>query len=216
MTTFAIGRKARASLSVCRELGCRNMMNCKASARISKVWVVLLLMPFSRHLAVGPALNDRGKQGTKRNLLGDHRGIPFTFAIERANRHGSKLVVPTLNAMTYNQPESMMEHPQNLLCMMLPITLIRPMGSYISVAMNRMLVSMRTNHQWYQEALKHLVKQDVSANLLEEIKKPRRWVVERLCSWLIRWEKLSTPYEAFLRLACALTCFHQSDPSLFG
>ena len=49
-------------------------------------------------------------------------------------------------------------------------------------------------------------------------KEPRRWVVERLFSWLnrsrrllIRWEKLSAPYEAFLKLACALICFHQCD-----
>ncbi len=34
---------------------------------------------------------------------------------------------------------------------------------------------------------------------------------------LIRWEKLSAPYEAFLKLVCALICFHQCDRlSVFG
>ncbi len=49
-------------------------------------------------------------------------------------------------------------------------------------------------------------------------KKPRRWVVERLHSWLnrsrrllVRWEKLDRTYEAFLHLACALLCFQQCD-----
>ncbi|HLZ56966.1 MAG TPA: transposase [Ktedonosporobacter sp.] len=49
-------------------------------------------------------------------------------------------------------------------------------------------------------------------------KKPRRWVVERLHSWLnrsrrllVRWEKFPQTYEAFLQLACALLCFRQCD-----
>src|SRR5712691_2402867 len=49
-------------------------------------------------------------------------------------------------------------------------------------------------------------------------KKPRRWVVERLHSWLnrsrrllVRWEKGTQTYEAFLHLACALLCFRQCD-----
>src|SRR5258708_32268249 len=47
-------------------------------------------------------------------------------------------------------------------------------------------------------------------------KKPRRWVVERLHSWLtrsrrllVRWEKLERTYLAFVPLACALICFQQ-------
>jgi putative transposase len=47
-------------------------------------------------------------------------------------------------------------------------------------------------------------------------KRPRRWVVERLHSWLnrsrrllVRWEKLERTYFAFVQLACALLCFQQ-------
>jgi transposase len=49
---------------------------------------------------------------------------------------------------------------------------------------------------------------------LESTQQPRRWVVERLHSWLnrsrrllIRWEKLDFTYQAFLHLACGLICF---------
>jgi hypothetical protein len=49
-------------------------------------------------------------------------------------------------------------------------------------------------------------------------KRRRRWVVERLRSWLnrsrqflVRWEKLAQTYTAFVHLACALFCFQQCD-----
>ena len=48
-------------------------------------------------------------------------------------------------------------------------------------------------------------------------KRSRRWVVERLHSWLnrtrrliIRWDKLPCTYLAFLCLANALICFQQA------
>ncbi|BCL80758.1 hypothetical protein ccbrp13_32230 [Ktedonobacteria bacterium brp13] len=60
--------------------------------------------------------------------------------------------------------------------------------------------------------------------MLEPSKTPRRWVVERLFSWLNRWrrllvclEKLGETYQAFLQLACGLICFHYtSHLSAFG
>ncbi len=63
-----------------------------------------------------------------------------------------------------------------------------------------------------------------AANHLEAGKTPRRWVVERLFSWLnrwrrllVRWEKLSETYRAFVQLACGLICFHYtSRVSVFG
>jgi putative transposase len=52
----------------------------------------------------------------------------------------------------------------------------------------------------------------------DPLKRPRRWVVERLHSWLnrsrrllVRWEKLERTYLAFVHLACALLCFQQCD-----
>lgn len=54
------------------------------------------------------------------------------------------------------------------------------------------------------------------AGSFDPAQKPRRWVVERLHSWLnrsrrllVRWEKLDRTYRAFVQFACALICFQQ-------
>jgi len=56
------------------------------------------------------------------------------------------------------------------------------------------------------------------ARSLDPAKRPRRWVVERLHSWLtrsrrllVRWEQLQQTDAAFIHLACALLCFRQCD-----
>ena len=53
-----------------------------------------------------------------------------------------------------------------------------------------------------------------NARSRDPLKTPRRWVVERLHSWLnrsrrllVRWEKRQDTYLAFVQLACALICF---------
>jgi putative transposase len=55
--------------------------------------------------------------------------------------------------------------------------------------------------------------EEASCNL-ESTKQHRRWVEERLHTWLnqsrrllVRWEKLDVTYKAFLHLACGLICF---------
>jgi putative transposase len=60
--------------------------------------------PFAR-AAVGPAPTDRGKQGTKRSILCDRRGLPLALVIEGANRHDMKLVPATISAMAIERPE---------------------------------------------------------------------------------------------------------------
>jgi IS5 family transposase len=42
---------------------------------------------------------DRGKQGTKRSMAVDERGIPLGVVSAPANRHDSPLLVPTLDAV---------------------------------------------------------------------------------------------------------------------
>ena len=58
----------------------------------------------------------------------------------------------------------------------------------------------------------------LDARSRDPLKRPRRWVVERLHSWLnrsrrllVRWEKREHTYTAFIQLACALLCFQQCD-----
>jgi hypothetical protein len=43
---------------------------------------------------------DRGKQGTKRSMAVDERGIPLGAVSAPANRHDSPLLAPTLDAVT--------------------------------------------------------------------------------------------------------------------
>src|SRR5829696_10378625 len=48
----------------------------------------------------GRNLVDRGKQGTKRSMAVDERGIPLGAVSAPANRHDSPLLAPTLDAVT--------------------------------------------------------------------------------------------------------------------
>jgi putative transposase len=178
--------------------------------------------PFAQ-AAVGPAPTDRGKQGTKRSILCDRRGLPLALMIEGANCHDMKLLSATLDSQVVERPEPTVEHPQNL-CLDAGYD-YDPV--YADLYLQGYEPHVRLNphyHKWYWEALKHHPLEEAPTNSLEATKQPRRWVVERLFSWLnrsrrllIRWEKLAAPYEAFLKLACALICFHQCDRlSVFG
>lgn len=178
--------------------------------------------PFAQ-AAVGPAPTDRGKQGTKRSILCDRRGLPLALVIDGANRHDMKLVAATLEHYAIARPEPTVEHPQHL-CLDAGYdydsiySLLYEQGYEPHVRLNR------HNHAWYWQALEQQGETQETVNALETTKVPRRWVVERLFSWLnrwrriiIRWEKLDHTYDAFLRLACALICFHHCERlSVFG
>ena len=64
--------------------------------------------------ATGRNPTDRGKQGVKRSLLSDGRGVPLAVAVEGANRHDMKLVGPTLYQIAIARPEPTEQDPQNL------------------------------------------------------------------------------------------------------
>jgi len=57
---------------------------------------------------------DRGKKGTKRNMLTDGKGISLSVTVDGANRHDKKLVKETLDAIIFERP-SPDEIIQNLL-----------------------------------------------------------------------------------------------------
>lgn len=161
--------------------------------------------PFAR-AAVGPAPTDRGKQGTKRSILCDRRGVPLALCIDGANRHDSKLLFPTLDALIAQQPEPTVQHPQNL-CLDAAYDHNPIYGELYERGYEPHVRLNRQYHPWYQPPQEE-------ANSLEAGKTPRRWVVERFFSWLnrwrrllVRWEKLGETYQAFLQLACGLICF---------
>lgn len=161
--------------------------------------------PFAQ-AAVGPAPTDRGKQGTKRSLLCDRRGLPLALALEGANRHDSQLLFPTLDAHDVARPEPTVTAPQNI-CLDAAYDHDPIYGELYERGYEPHVRLNPQYHKWYQPS------QD-PANSLESGKIPRRWVIERLFSWLnrwrrllVRWEKLAQTYQAFLQLACGLICF---------
>ena len=165
--------------------------------------------PFAQ-AAVGPAPTDRGKQGTKRSVLCDRRGLPLALSIEGANRHDSKLLFPTLDALGLDRPEPTVINPQNL-CLDAAYDHDPIYGELYERGYEPHVRLNPQYHKWYQPP-------ENTANSLEPGKTPRRWVVERLFSWLnrwrrllIRWEKLGETYQAFLQLACGLICFHYTS-----
>jgi putative transposase len=144
--------------------------------------------------ATGRNPTDRGKQGVKRSLLSDGRGVPLAVAVEGANRHDMKLVGPTLYQIAIARPEPTEEEPQNL-----------SMDKGYDYEPVRELLE-----QWGYTA--HIRTRGEEKQQKQTVPgyRARRWVVERSHSWinrfralLIRWEKQVDNYLALLHLACA-------------
>ena len=148
---------------------------------------------------------DRGKQGVKRSLLTDGQGVPIGLVVEGANRHDMKLVQATLDRLVVARPEPTAEKPQGM-CLD---------NGYDYDEVRALLVEfgftahIRPRHEEARDLAR-------DAN-----QRARRWVVERTHSWmnrfrriLVRWEKKSENYLAFLHFACALIAFRAAG--LFG
>jgi putative transposase len=60
--------------------------------------------PLSKTKKIGPNPTDRGKQGVKRSLLCDAKGIPPSVEIDGANRHDVKLLELTLESLQIERP----------------------------------------------------------------------------------------------------------------
>ncbi len=148
--------------------------------------------------AAGPNPTDRAKSGVKRSLLTDGAGIPLALVVDGANRHDVKLLVATLDGLVIARPEPTQEHPQHL-CL----------DAAYDGAPARQAVQDR-------QYTPHIRSRGEEKQ--EKIATPgyraRRWVVERTHSWinrsrrlLVRWEKKTENYLAFLHLACAQLVF---------
>lgn len=148
--------------------------------------------------AAGPNPTDRGKQGTKKSLLTDGAGIPLAIAIAGANRHDSTLLAATLDGIMVLRPEPGGGSEQHL-CL----------DNGYDYAFVREQVSARG----YETHIRGRG-QERREQRRDPERKPRRWVVERTISWLnrsrrllVRWEKKSENFLAFLHLACAQLLF---------
>lgn len=169
---------------------------------------VMTKAPFGRAATaeaegIGHNPTDRGKHGTKRSTLSDGHGLPLAVVIAGANVHDMKLTVPTLDALIVARPAATAEQPQHL-C--------------LDAGYDYDLPCFAAQQRGYIAHVRPRGDERAHARSADPAKKPRRWVVERLHSWLnrsrrllVRWEKLQRTYLAFVQLACALLCFQQCD-----
>jgi putative transposase len=153
--------------------------------------------------ATGANPTDRGKRGTKRSTLSDGHGLPLAIVVAGANVHDTRLVAQTLEAVVVARPAVTADAEQHL-CLD---------AGYVGPA----TADVVNAHQ-YTPHVRPRGEDVANARSLDPLKTPRRWVVERLHSWLnrsrrllVRWEKRHDTYEAFLHFACALICFQQCD-----
>ena len=169
---------------------------------------VMTKAPFGRAATaeaegIGHNPTDRGKHGTKRSMLSEGHGLPLAVVVAGANVQDLKLAAPTLDALVIERPAPTAHHPQHL-C--------------LDAGYDYDLPRYAAEQRGYLAHIRPRTAERVHAGSPDPLKKPRRWVVERLHSWLnrsrrllVRWEKLERTYAAFLHLACALLCFQQCD-----
>jgi putative transposase len=140
------------------------------------------------------------KNGTKRSLLVDGNGIPLSSVVDGAQRHDVKLLEPTLDGIVVDRP-SEEEGPKQHLC--------ADKGYAGQPAQESMQERGYVPHvrQRGEEALE---------KKRNPRRRARRWVVERVHSWLnrfrkllVRYEKTTASYEGLLELACSLIAFRQ-------
>jgi len=152
---------------------------------------------------VGPNPTDRGKQGTKRSVLCDGHGLPLAVVIGGANTPDMKLAAPTLDALVVTRPA---------------VSAQAPHGLCLDKGYDYDLVRYAATQRGYTLHLRTRSEERAAVASGDPEQRPRRWVVERLHSWLnryrrllVRFEKLARTYRAFVQFACALICFQQAD-----
>jgi putative transposase len=141
--------------------------------------------------ATGPNPTDRAKRGVKRSLLTDGAGIPLGLAIGPANRNDHLLLEATLDSRLLLPPPKTSQH----LCLD---------KGYDYPQVPEILDAY--------EFVAHIRSRGEEARAMarNRKRKARRWVVERLHSWmnrfrrlLVRWERKLANYLALAQFACA-------------
>lgn len=136
----------------------------------------------------------------KRSLLTEGDGGPLAATVSGANRHDTKLLSETLDAVVVERPHPTAENPQHL-C--LDKAYDNPTG-HQAVAEHDYIPHIR---QIGEEKLD---------GYGEKTHPARRWVVERTLAWLskcrgilVRYDKKSQNYLALIKLACALLWYRR-------
>ena len=141
------------------------------------------------------------KMGTKRSVLTDEYGLPLSVILDGANRHDSKLLERTLDAIVAERPQATDEAPQNL-CLD---------AGYTGCA-NQVIEHHYVPHIVPRGEEKK--NKECNPNF-----KARRWVVEVLHSHMNRFRKLLVRYEKkddnylfLIYFACAVIVWRKLFP----
>jgi putative transposase len=153
----------------------------------------------------GPNPTDRAKQGVKRSIVTDGRGVPIGLAVAGANRVDFKMARATLEGFPVERPP-VEETGKQHMCLD---------KGYDYPEIDELMEEFRfTAHIARRGEAKQEVKRSVR-------KKARRYVAERAHSWmnrfraiLIRWNKKVENYLALLHFALAFIAYRASG--LFG
>jgi transposase len=148
--------------------------------------------------AVGPNPTDRGKPGTKRHLVTDARGTPLGIALSGANRHDSRMLAPTLDAVPPVR-SGRRGRPRR-----------RPDKLHADKAHDH----RRCRRECRERGITpRIARRGIESN--ERLGR-HRWAVERTLAWLARFRRLAVRYErradihlAFTTLGYALICLNQ-------
>ena len=147
---------------------------------------------------------DRGKQGVKRSLLTEAKGIPLSVVIDGANRHDMKLVKETLASLQVAPP---------------PAAAGKRPGLCLDKGYDYQEVRAVVEELGFTP---HIRSRGEEARAIRQEAgfRARRWVVERTHSWmnrfrriLVRWEKRADTYLSMLHLACGLITWRSVDLS---
>jgi putative transposase len=178
MRIFSAGSERDFSF-VCGRLGWPNTTKWKASRGDGKASMEAWARRLWRNSAWDPTPPTGEKNGRKRSVLVDARGVPLSLVASGANVHDVKLLEVTLESIVFPRPKTNICATESL-CMD---------AGYVGYAA---MVTMR-NHG-YQQNLKSR-KQETEEKTRTPGHKARRWVVERTHSWFNRFRKLLVSFE---------------------
>ena len=149
---------------------------------------------------MGKNPTDRGKKGTKKDLVVDGAGGPLGVVTAAANVVEQKLLEATIEAIVVDRPEPTAEEPQHL-C--LDAAFDNPRGEGAATAAG------------YIPHIRRIGEERKSCDKSKG-HKPRRWVVERTFAWLskcrgilVRYEKKDINYLGLIQLACGLIWYRR-------
>ena len=146
----------------------------------------------------GPNPTDRAKGGTKRSVLTEGNGIPVGLTIDGANRNDFRMTYDTIESIPIARPKPTRSHTQGM-CL--------DKGYDYDEARDVVEAFGFTAHIRARGEEAQAIKKEAGF-------RARRWVVERVHSWmnrfrriLVRWEKRADTFLAMLHLACGIITY---------